>query len=61
MVQPAVPVNENMTDLLGIFPLWAKPSIDQPFLWEPWVGQFVLAVSLKNDIISHDLADPAEI
>ena len=30
MAQPAVPVNEDRTDLLGIPPFWAKPSINPP-------------------------------
>ena len=33
MAQPAVPVNEDMTDLLGIPPFWAKTSVNPPFIW----------------------------
>ena len=62
MAQPAVPVNEDRTDLLGIPPFWAKPSVTPPFLWEPWIGQFFLAVGLKDKINPHDLlAEPAGI
>ena len=50
MAQPAVPVNEDRTDLLGIPPFWAKTSVNLPFIWETWVGQFFLAVSLKDNI-----------
>ena len=39
MAQPAVPVNEDRTDLLGIPPFWAKTSINPPFIWETW-GSF---------------------
>ena len=48
MAQPAVPVNEDRTDLLGIPPFWAKPYVNPPFLWESWIGQFFLAVGLKD-------------
>ena len=50
MAQPAVPVNEDRTDLLGITPFWAKSSVTRPFVWETWVGQFFLAISLKDNI-----------
>ena len=62
MAQPAVPVNEDRTDLLGIPPFWAKPSINPPFLWESWIGQFFLAVGLKDNINPQDLlVEPAEV
>ena len=62
MAQPAVPVNEDRTDLLGIPLFWAKPSINPPFLWESWIGQFLLAVGLKDNINPQDLlAEPAEV
>ena len=62
MAQPAVPVNADRTDQLGIPPFWAKTSVKQAFIWETWVGQFFLAVSLK-DIISPGevLVAPAEL
>ena len=50
MAQPAVPVNEDRTDLLVIPPFWARTSVNSPFIWETWVGQFFLAVSLKDNI-----------
>ena len=62
MAQPAVPVNEDRTDLLGIPPFWAKPSINPPFLWESWIGQFFLTVGLKDNINPQDLlVEPAEV
>ena len=62
MAQPAVPVNEDKTDLLGIPPFWAKPSVNLPFLREPWIGQFFLAVGLKDNINPQDLlVEPAEV
>ena len=62
MTQPAVPVNEDRTDLLGIPPFLAKPSVNPPFLWESWIGQFFLAVGPKDHINPHDLlVESAEI
>ena len=62
MAQPAVPVNEDRTDLLGIPPFWAKASINPPFLWESWIGQFFLAAGLKDNINPHDLlTEPTEV
>ena len=62
MAQPAVPVNEDRTDLLGIPPFWAKPSINPPFLWESWIGQFFLAVGLKDILNPQELlAEPTEV
>ena len=62
MAQPAVPVNEDRTDLLGIPPFWARKSVNPPFIWETWVGQFFLAVSLKDNISPGELqVAPAEL
>ena len=62
MAQPAVPVNEYRPDLLGIPPFWAKTSVNPPFIWETWVGQFFLAVSLKDNISPGEvLVVPAEL
>ena len=62
MAQPAVPVNEDRTDLLGIPPYWAKASINPPFLWESWIGQIFLAAGLNNKINPHDLlVEPTEV
>ena len=57
-----VPVSEDRTDLLGIPPFWAKASINPPFLWESWIGQFFLAAGLKDNINPHDLiTEPTEV
>ena len=62
MAQPAVPVNEDRTDLLGIPPFGARTSVNPPFIWETWVGQFFLAVSLKDNISPGELlVAPAEL
>ena len=62
MAQPAVPVNEDRTDMLGIPAFWAKPSVNPPLLRESWIGQLLLAVGLKDKINPQDiLAEPVEI
>ena len=62
MMQPAVPVNEDKTDLLGITHFWAKHSVNPPFLSETCIGQFFLAVGVKHNIIPNDvLSNPAVI
>ena len=62
MAQPAVPVNEDRTDLLGIPLFWAKASINPPFLQESWIGQFFLAAGLKDNINPRDLlTEPTEV
>ena len=55
MAQPAVPVNDDRTDLLGIPSFWAKAFINPPFVWESWIGQLFLAAGLKDNINPHDL------
>ena len=62
LAQPAMPVNEDRTDLLRIPPFWAKTSVNPPFIWETWVGQFFLAVSLKGNISPGEvLVAPVEL
>ena len=62
MAQPAIPVNEDRTDLLGIPPFRAKTSVNPPFTWETWVGHFFLTVSLKVNILPGEvLVAPAEL
>ena len=57
MAQPAVPVNKDRTDLLGISPFLARLSVNPPFIWETWVGQFFLAISLKDNISPREVLD----
>ena len=55
-------MNEDRTDLLGIPPFWAKTSVNPPFIWDTWVGQFFLAVSLKDNFSPGEvLVAPAEL
>ena len=62
MAQPAVRVNLDRTDLLGVPPFWVKASINPPFLWESWIGHFFLAAVLKDNLNHHDLlTKPTEV
>ena len=55
-------MNEDRNDRLGIPQFWAKTSVNPPFIWETWVGQFFLAVSLKGNISPGNvLVAPAEL
>ena len=55
MPQPAVPVNEDRTDLLGIPPFCAKSSVNLLFICRHGWGQFFLAVSLKDNISPEEV------
>ena len=55
MAQPAVPVKEDRSDLLGIPPFWAKSSVNPLFISETWVGQFFLVISLTDNISSGEM------
>ena len=49
MAQPAVSSSEDRTELLGVPSFWGKPSAEPPYPWEVWIGQFFLAVTLKEN------------
>ena len=55
MAQPAVPVSDNRTDLLGVPVFWHKPTADPPTSWDSWIGQFNLAITLR------ERCDPREL
>ena len=62
MAQLAVPVKTDMTELLGISPVWAK-HFSQPtaLMGDLTFLQFFLAIGIK-DIVPNDLlADPVEL
>ena len=55
MAQLAVASFEDRTELLGVPSFWGKP-------WEVWIGQFFLAVSLKENCDQNILlSDPATV
>ena len=61
MAQPANSVGEVRTDFIGVPAFSLKATTEPLFTWESWIGQFFLAVSLRehcNDNIP--LSDPAE-
>ena len=49
MAQPAVSSSEDRTELIGVLSFWGKPSAEPPYPREVWIGQFFLAVSLKEN------------
>ena len=62
MAQPAVSSSEDRTELLGVPSFWGKPSAEPAYPWEVWIGQFFLAVSLKENCDRNILlTDPAEV
>ena len=62
MAQPAVPMNKDRTDLLGLPPFWAKTSVNPPFIWETWVGQFFFGRESQRQYFTGGATScPAEI
>ena len=55
MAQPAVSISEDRTDLLGVPVFWHKPTADPPCSWDSWIGQFNLAITLR------ERCDPREL
>ena len=55
MAQPAVSTSEDRTDLLGVPVFWHKPTVDPPCSWDSWIGQFNLAITLR------ERCDPREL
>ena len=48
MAQPAVSISEDRTDLLGVPVFCHKPTADPPSSWDSWIGQFNLAITLRE-------------
>ena len=62
MAQPAVSSSEDRTKLLGVPSFWGKPSAEPLYPWEVWIGQFFLAVSLKENCDPNILLpEPAKV
>ena len=55
MAQPAVPVSDDRNDLLGVSVFWHKPTADPPTSWDSWIGQFNLAITLRERCDSREL------
>ena len=58
MAQPAVPVSDDRTDLLGVPVFWHKPTADPPSGWDSWVEHFNLAITLGDRCDPRDLLKP---
>ena len=61
MAQPAVPVSDDRTDLLGVPLFWHKPTADPPSSWDSWIGQFSLAITLRERCDPRELLKPPGI
>ena len=62
MAQPAVSVGEDQTDLIGVPAFGPKPTTEPLFTWESWIGQFFLAVNLREHCNANILlSEPAEV
>ena len=58
MAQPAVWISEDRTDLLGVPVFWHKPTADPPSSWDSWIGQFNLAITLREKCDPRELLKP---
>ena len=58
MAQPAVSISEDRTDLLGVPAFWHKPTADPPNSWDSWIGQFNLAITLRERCDPRELLKP---
>ena len=58
MAQPAVPVSDDRTDLLGVPVFWHKPTADPPSSWDSWIDQFNLAITLRESCDPRELLKP---
>ena len=62
MAQPAIPVSDDWTDLVGLPPFWTKTSLSPPYSWYSWFGQFSLALGIKDNFnMSDNLAEPSVV
>ena len=61
MAQPAVSISEDRTDLLGVPVFWHKPTTDPPSSWDSWIGQFNLAITLRERCDPRELLKPPRV
>ena len=61
MPQSADPVlDDERTDQLGVPVFWPKPTSDPPSNWESWIGQFSLAIFLRERCVPRELLKTLE-
>ena len=58
MAQLAVPFSDDRTDLLGVPVFWYKLTADPPSSWDSWIGQFNLAITLRERCDPRELLKP---
>ena len=62
MAQPAVLNQDERSDLLGVSIFWPRPTPETPFNWDTWIGQFLLAITLREHCDPNVfLSEPAEV
>ena len=61
MALPAVSLSEDRTDLLGVHVFWHKPTADPPSSWDSWIGQFNLAITLRERCDPGELLKPEAV
>ena len=62
MAQPAGLNHDDYSDSLGVPTFWSRPTPEPPFNWNSWIGQFFLAITLRERCDPNVLlSDPAEV
>ena len=62
MAQPAVLFGEDRTNFIGVPAFRPKSTTEPLFPWESWIGQFFLAVNLKEYCNANILlSDPVKV
>ena len=60
-LSPLVPVSDDPTDLLGVPVFWNKPTAGPTCIWVSWIGQFNLAITLRERCDPRELLKPPGI
>ena len=50
--------SDNRTDLIGVPVVWHKPVSDPPSCWDSWIGQFNLAITLRERCDPREMLRP---
>ena len=62
MAQPAVLNHDERSNLLGVPIFWPRPTPESPFNWDTWIGQFFLAITLREHCDPNVLlSEPAQV
>ena len=61
MAQPAIPVFDDRTDLLGVPVFWHKSTADPPSSWDFWIGPFNLVITFRQKCDPRELLKPPAV